>query len=149
MKKLGDQSWQLDFTWVDKDKIPFPEEKVRKWILFVIENENNIPGYLNFVFCSDMYLHKINLDFLNHDDYTDIITFDYTEDFNSISGDIFISIDRIKENSIEFETDFFIELYRIMCHGLLHLLGYKDKKAEDKIVMTGMEDKYLKMIDFL
>lgn len=149
MKNFSDQSWELEFTWVDIDKIPFPEEKVRKWILFVIESENNIPGYLNFIFCSDHYLHKINLDYLNHDDYTDIITFDYTEDFDSVSGDIFISIDRVKENSVHFENGFDMELYRIMCHGLLHLLGYKDKKDDEKILMTRMEDKYLKMIDFL
>jgi rRNA maturation RNase YbeY len=98
---------------------------------------------LSYVFCSDEYLLQINQEYLNHDTLTDIVTFDNSEDPKKIEGDIFISIDRIKENGEKLGT-LETELERVMVHGLLHLLGYKDKKKEDKEVMTAKEDFYIK-----
>ena len=112
------------------------------WICKTIESEAKQLRHLNFIFCNDEYLHKINLEYLNHDTYTDVITFPYSEG-EIIEGDIFISIERIKENSNKFEVDFDNELYRVMIHGVLHLLGYLDKSPEDKVLMTKKENEYL------
>jgi len=97
---------------------------------------------LNYIFCSDSYLHSINLQYLNHDTYTDIITFDNSID-KEIIGDIFISIERVAENAFKFNVTKELELYRIMSHGLLHLCGFKDKKKDDKLKMTEAENKAL------
>lgn len=98
---------------------------------------------LDYIFCSDDYLLKINQDFLKHDYYTDIITFDLTEQDQSISGEIYISIDRVKDNAIQQGTSFKEELHRVVFHGALHLCGYKDKSKKDKLAMTKKEDYYL------
>lgn len=116
---------------------------LRTWINKAIEAENHQLSELNFIFCSDDYLLKINQQYLNHDTYTDIITFDNSEEEGTIIGDIFISIDRIRENSKEFNVKLTNELHRVMIHGTLHLLGYPDKKKEDKALMTQKEDFYL------
>jgi len=100
---------------------------------------------LNYIFCSDTYLHKINLEYLKHDTLTDIITFDYSEK-KQISGDIFISIDRIKENALKFNQSTDIELNRVLIHGVLHLLGYKDKTPKEKETMRAKEDFYLTLL---
>jgi rRNA maturation RNase YbeY len=139
----------VEFHFEDCDKFPFPEEKVREWIFFIIEKEIKKPGVLNFIFCSDDYLHKINVDYLDHDTLTDIITFDYSEDFKNISGDIFISVDRVKENAHKLELGFLYELCRIMAHGILHISGYADKHPDEIAVMRNKEDHYLKHVDFL
>jgi rRNA maturation RNase YbeY len=94
------------------------------------------------IFCSDEYLLDVNKKYLNHDYYTDIITFDYVED-KIISGDIFISSDRVRENANQFNVSFEMELFRIIIHGILHLLGYKDKTKKDKSLMTEKENFYL------
>ena len=120
------------------------EDKTELWIENTIRSENKKAGDISFIFCSDDYLLEVNKEYLNHDYYTDVITFDYVEE-NIISGDIFISIDRIKENADEFKVSFSDELNRIMIHGVLHLLGYKDKTADEKQLMTTKEDKYLSM----
>lgn len=119
--------------------------KVKSWIVQTIELEKNVLGDLNYIFCSDTYLHKINLEYLKHDTFTDIITFDYSENKN-ISGDIFISIDRIKENANKFKQSFDNELNRVLIHGVLHLLGYKDKSLTDKKIMRAKEDFYLSLL---
>lgn len=116
------------------------------WIYKTIINETKILRQVNYIFCSDNYLHKINLEYLNHDTFTDVITFPYT-DGNIIEGDIFISIDRIRENAKSFEVAFKNELHRVMIHGTLHLLGYLDKTNEEKAQMTQMEDKYLSKLN--
>lgn len=118
------------------------EKKTIKWIKDSIKNETKIVGEISYIFCSDEYLHKMNLEYLNHDTFTDIITFDYTEE-NIISGDIFISIDRVKENATKFKTTFEGELSRVIIHGVLHLMGYKDKSAQEKEQMRSKEDFYL------
>ncbi|WP_316802395.1 rRNA maturation RNase YbeY [Pedobacter nototheniae] len=130
----------------------FPEEisynlpqkiKIRKWLKASIEKEGYKLQELNFIFCSDEYLLGINQQYLNHDTYTDIITFDNAEEEKLIVSDIFISIERVKENAKTFKTDEFDEVCRIMIHGTLHLLGFKDKGKAAKTLMTQKEDQYL------
>jgi rRNA maturation RNase YbeY len=121
------------------------ENSCISWLENAIKNEGKIAGELSYVFCDDEYLHKINLEYLNHDTYTDIITFDYTE-ANIIAGDIFISIDRVKENAKTFNTLFENELSRVIIHGILHLMGYKDKTEEESTLMRVKEDFYLNLL---
>lgn len=99
-------------------------------------------GNISFIFCTDTYLHKLNAQYLSHDTYTDVITFDYTEK-NVLSGDIFISVERIKENAKIFNTTQADELTRVMVHGILHLAGYKDKTPAESKKMREMEDKMM------
>ncbi|WP_291399655.1 rRNA maturation RNase YbeY [Daejeonella sp.] len=116
---------------------------VRKWIKQTIIDESHKLRELNFIFCSDQYLLSINQQFLNHDTYTDIITFDNSDKEGLIIGDIFISVDRVQENAASFKTKLEDELQRVMIHGTLHLLGYPDKGKEAKAIMTQKEDFYL------
>ncbi|NRB59575.1 MAG: rRNA maturation RNase YbeY [Winogradskyella sp.] len=113
-----------------------------KWISDTIKEENHNLGEINYIFCSDDYLHKINVEFLNHDTLTDIISFDYTVG-KEVHGDIYISIDRVKDNASDFNTDFANELARVMIHGILHYCGYKDKTEKDAELMRSKEDYYL------
>jgi len=127
------------------EDVPFPKIKKRicsNWIKDVIVSEDKSIGDISFIFCSDNYLLDVNRKYLDHDYFTDIITFDYVEGI-VISGDIFISLDRVKENSNTFNISYLAELNRILVHGILHLLGYKDKLKEDKKLMTEKEDYYL------
>jgi probable rRNA maturation factor len=117
--------------------------KLKKWVKATIEKEGYTLQELNFIFCNDEYLLEINRQYLNHDTYTDIITFDNSDEENIIVGDIFISIERIKENAKIYNKTDFDEVCRIMIHGTLHLLGYKDKGKEAKTLMTQKEDEYL------
>jgi len=117
--------------------------KIRSWIAATIAAEGYELKELNFIFCDDSYLLRINQDFLQHDDYTDVVTFDNAEALKTIEGDIFISIDRINENATKFQVRPFDELCRVMIHGTLHLLGYKDKRKAAKLQMTAKEDFYL------
>lgn len=131
------------------EDVPFPILKKRStsnWIRETILLEEKIVGDISFVFCSDDYLLEVNKKYLAHDYYTDIITFDYVKD-GLISGDIFVSIDRIKENAQEFSTTFENELNRILIHGILHLLGYKDKIKKDQKLMTFKENYYLNVLN--
>ena len=121
------------------------KRKITNWIKDTIVSEGKITGDISFIFCSDDYLLEVNKQYLKHDYFTDIITFDYVAD-NTISGDIFISCDRVKENALEFKIEFLEELSRIIIHGVLHLLGYKDKSKKDKALMTQKEDFYLKVL---
>lgn len=108
----------------------------------LITTENYKPGNISFIFCSDSHLLSINKQYLNHDYFTDIITFDYTEK-NIVSGEIYISVDRIKENAGIYKVSFNEELHRIMTHGILHLIGYDDKTPALKKIMTQKENEYL------
>ena len=114
----------------------------KKWLNQVIFNENKLLGDITYIFCNDDYLLKKNIQFLNHNTLTDVITFDYCKG-NSVSGDIFISIERVKENSENFKVDFLSELNRVLVHGLLHLLGYKDKTESEANLMRKKENYYL------
>jgi rRNA maturation RNase YbeY len=111
------------------------------WIRRTIEGRMDL-GELNFIFCSDDYLLNINKQYLNHNYYTDVITFDYCNQ-NILSGDIFISLDTVRENSKEYSVSFDNELYRVMIHGVLHLLGFDDKSDIDKVQMKNAEDEAL------
>ncbi|MFT7334518.1 MAG: putative rRNA maturation factor [Porticoccaceae bacterium] len=118
------------------------EEAIAAWMSEVIESENKKEGEINYIFCDDEYLHKINLEYLNHDNLTDIISFDYTMG-NEISGDIFISVERVQDNASDFKVSFEAELKRVMVHGVLHYCGYKDKGEDDELVMRSKEDDKL------
>ena len=120
---------------------------LRDWFERSFKQEGCSGGDINFVFCSDDHLHGINVEYLQHDTYTDIITFDYS-DQKVISGDIFISIERVRENAKAFKVAVQDELHRVMIHGLLHLMGYKDKTDEQQSEMTSKEDYYLSLRSF-
>jgi probable rRNA maturation factor len=113
----------------------------------IILNELKEGGSISVIFCHDDYLLDINKQYLNHNYFTDIITFDYTEN-EIIGGDLFISVDRLKENAKKYDTEFIIELYRVVFHGILHLLGYNDKTNDEKVIMKEKENHYLKEVDF-
>lgn len=116
---------------------------LKKWLKKVAETEGFKMKNLNYIFCSDEYLHKINVEYLEHDTYTDIITFDNSEEESDIEGDIFVSIERIKDNSQKLKTAFEDEFKRVLVHGLLHLCGYDDHSDEDELMMRNKEDFYI------
>ncbi len=116
------------------------EVKYEEWIAEVIESEDKSEGEVNYIFCDDEYLHKMNVEFLDHDTLTDVISFDYTMG-SLISGDIFISVERVRDNAADFKVDFDDELRRVMAHGILHYCGYKDKTEEDSQLMRSKEDE--------
>lgn len=116
--------------------------KVRSWVKSIINKEGKVAGDITYVFCNDEYLCKMNKKYLEHNTLTDIITFDYSEK-DKLSGDICISIERIRENAVGFQTTFNEELGRVMAHGVLHLAGFKDKSSEDIRLMRAKEDYYL------
>lgn len=120
------------------------EKAIKNWIENSIKKEALYLGELSFIYCSDIHILKINKDYLNHDYFTDIITFDYRED-DTISGDIFISIDRVRENASTLSLPFEDELHRVMIHGVLHIMGYKDKTPEEETLMRKKEDFYLSL----
>jgi len=120
--------------------------KTKDWIHDITEEESFRLDFLNFIFCSDSYLHKINMQYLDHDTYTDIITFDNSEDALGIEGDIFISLERVAENAATYGVDEKTELLRVISHGVLHLCGYNDKSDEDVILMRKKEDAALARI---
>jgi rRNA maturation RNase YbeY len=120
----------------------FVEEQISKWIDSSIASENKITGTINCIFCDDEYLLNINQTYLNHDTFTDIVTFNYVEN-NQISGDLFISIERVKENAETFNVSFERELKRVIIHGVLHLIGFNDKTPEEVEQIRAKEDFYL------
>jgi probable rRNA maturation factor len=115
-----------------------------QWITKVILSEGKSEGEINYIFCDDDYLLEINNQYLNHDTLTDIISFDYSLG-NEIHGDIYISIERVKENAIDYKVSFQDELMRVLVHGVLHYCGYKDKSEEDESVMRSKEDEKIKL----
>ena len=119
-------------------------DKIQTWLKAIIKKEKSTLGELTYIFCDDEYLHKINVEYLQHDTYTDVITFQYAEDV--VHGDIFISLQRIEENAATFGVTTLEELQRVMAHGLLHLLGYKDKEQADKELMTEKENASLELL---
>lgn len=116
-----------------------------EWINSIVSSYSKIPGELAYIFCSDNYLLRLNIEHLNHDTLTDIITFDYTKT-GIISGDIFISIDRVTENAKTFLVTFQEELNRVMAHGVLHLIGFKDKTEKEKKEMREAENNALSIL---
>ncbi len=137
IKDISFFSEDINFTLKDK-------AKVRNWIADTVKSEGfKRIGELNFIFCSDEYLLDINKQYLNHDTYTDIVTFDSSEGEDVIAGDIFVSVERIRENASKFSVQERDELHRVIIHGVLHLCGFLDKKKEDKELMTAKENEYL------
>lgn len=132
----------MDFFSEDTDYLPENQEHLTRWITSVIEAEGKIPAAISFIFCSDEYLLRMNVEHLQHDYYTDIITFDYCEGA-VISGDLFISVDRVRENASELQVPFEDELHRVMVHGVLHLLGYGDKTEAEQRAIRQKEDACL------
>lgn len=115
-----------------------------RWLKLVAGSEIKTLGDISIIFCSDNYILDVNIKYLHHDYFTDVITFDYCEG-DRLSGDLFVSIDSVRENAIEFGTDFDEELHRVIVHGLLHLIGYDDHTPEDQKVMRAKEDYYLSL----
>jgi probable rRNA maturation factor len=140
MSSVSFHSEQTDFSLSN-------ESKISDWLTKVCQEEGKTLSEVSVIFCSDDYLLDVNQKHLEHDYYTDVITFDYSEGAH-ISGDIFISIDRVKENAHSFGVQMIDELHRIIVHGTLHLLGYKDKTASAKEQMTAKEDFYLSLRAF-
>lgn len=122
------------------------QQPIIDWFNASAQKEGKTIGALNYIFCNDEYLIKINLEFLKHDTYTDIISFDYSVG-NELIGDIYISTERVAENAIEYKNGFKNELSRVLIHGLLHLCGYEDKTEEQALLMRCKEDFYLKLKD--
>ena len=126
-------NYETDFTLENEDVCA-------SWLSNVISSENKKEGEINYIFCDDEYLHKINVEYLNHDTLTDVISFDYTMG-NEISGDCFISVERVKDNASDFNVAFDEEIKRVLVHGILHYCGYKDKTDVDEEVMRSKEDE--------
>ena len=120
------------------------EEAVTSWLGKVITSENKKEGEINYIFCDDEYLHKINVEYLNHDTLTDIISFDYSMG-NELHGDVFVSVERVKDNAADFNVSFEEELKRVLVHGILHYCGYKDKGEAEELVMRVKEDEKIAM----
>jgi rRNA maturation RNase YbeY len=120
------------------------ESQYEDWISRIIESEGFDEGEINYIFCDDEYLHKINVEYLDHDTLTDIISFDYTVG-NLIQGDIFVSVERVKDNANDFKVSFEEELKRVLSHGVLHYCGYKDKSPKDEALMRFKEEEKMRM----
>ena len=120
------------------------ETQISNWLKTIIKNEDCVLNEINYIFCDDEYLHKLNVDYLDHDTLTDVISFDYCVGKN-LQGDIFISIERVTDNAKDFNVSFEDELHRVICHGLFHFCGYKDKSDTEIEVMRGKENNALKL----
>jgi rRNA maturation RNase YbeY len=137
----------IDINYEETDDLELSKSKIQYWLDLVCKNEGKVLEEVTLIFCSDNYLLEINQQHLNHDFFTDIVTFDYCVD-DLISGDLFISVDRVFENSAVYDVSFFTELHRVIVHGVLHLCGYKDKSTEDEVLMRSKEDEALELISF-
>ncbi len=132
----------IQFFNEETDFVPSKKLHLTGWIRHIIAKESKKAGHINFIFCNDEYLHKLNVQHLQHDDLTDIISFDYCEGIK-VSGDLYISVERVEDNAKSFKVSFKDELHRVIIHGVLHLLGYKDKDPKNKLKMTEMENASL------
>lgn len=128
----------------ENDFILTNEDKISSWLSDVILSENKKEGDINYIFCNDDFLLKINQEYLSHDTLTDIISFDYSVG-NELHGDIFISTERVADNAIDFNVSFELELLRVLVHGVLHYCGYKDKSTADELVMRSKEDEKIQL----
>lgn len=122
---------------------------VRNWINQAVKSEGKSVDELAFVFCTDEFLHTLNVQYLKHDTYTDIITFDYTNSSTAIAGELYISLDRICDNALRYNVSAEDELHRVMIHGVLHLCGFSDKSSNNKRIMSNKEDFYLSLRNFV
>jgi len=135
----------VNFFYEDSVVFSLEKKEVRVWLKNVVKKEGKKLGCLNFIFCSDRHLLEINKKFLNHTTLTDVISFDFSESKKTIEGDVYISTDRVKENAKKYSVSFKKELLRTVVHGVLHLIGYKDKKKKEKKIMFLKEQTFLKM----
>lgn len=133
----------IEYNFEDIDTIDLPLNSISKWVDDIVSLHKKELGELSYIFCSDPYILNINKEYLQHDYYTDIITFNYNEN-NIVSGDLFISIDTIQSNSELFNTSFSEELFRVIIHGVLHLIGFDDQSEADQEEMTLQENIALK-----
>lgn len=124
------------------------KEVITSWIIHTIAEEKHQLSEINYIFCSDEYLHQINVDYLQHDYYTDIITFDNSEDERTVESDIFVSVERVQDNARDQGIPFEQELRRVVIHGVLHLVGYNDKTDEQQMQMREKENAYLSLPQF-
>lgn len=139
---------EIEFNYsIDEYKLS-EEHRIKDWIIKVIGKEEKVPGDIFYNFVSDEEILEVNQNFLNHDYFTDIITFDHSF-VNIINGDIFVSMDTVKSNSKILKNDFSQELNRVIIHGIMHLCGYKDHSDDEKAKMRGLEDKYLSYLEKL
>lgn len=138
----------IHFFSEDIDFVPEHKMHIRTWLKAAAAAEGYSLGELNLIFCSDEYLLGINQEFLNHDTYTDIITFDHSEESGLIIGDIFVSVERVQDNAQTYQVSVTDELHRVIIHGLLHLVGYGDSSPADKAQMTAKENHYLALRPF-
>ena len=120
------------------------EEAFSSWISKVITSENKKEGEINFIFCDDDYLHKLNVEYLDHDTLTDVISFDYSVG-NELHGDVFISTERVSDNAKDFNIAFEEEIKRVIIHGILHYCGYKDKSQDEEVLMRSKEEEKINM----
>jgi metalloprotein, YbeY/UPF0054 family len=141
--------WRFISLLKTQASIYLKKEGAKSWLNSLATSEGFQIVELNYIFCSDEYLHKINLEYLNHDTLTDIITFDNSEEENDIEGDIFISIDRVRENAKTHKSELQQELSRVIGHGLFHLMGYKDKEEEEVKAMRRKESEGIKLFEEL
>lgn len=135
----------INFNFDEISKLTFPKNTIKSWIKFVIQSNNYKVGSISYIFCTDDYILRVNKEYLNHDYFTDIITFNYNED-KTLSGDLFISVDTVKTNAQEYGVTFDKELYRVMIHGVLHLIGFDDISDELQQEMTQKEDEALNIL---
>ena len=142
------KSSAINFFFEEVDAVLSKSRTKRHWLHQVIDSEGFTLGNLSYIFCSDKYLHRINLERLAHDDLTDIITFDQSDDDDTVEGDIFISIDRVRDNAAKLDQTYDRELSRVMVHGILHLMGFTDKTPEGKAEMREKEDTCLSLYPF-
>lgn len=136
---------KISFFYEETNFILPKTQNVKAWVKSIILNDNFKLEQINFIFCSDDYLHSLNLQYLEHDTYTDIITFDYSIE-KTLEGDIYISVDRVSENAQLLNIGFNEEIYRVMAHGILHMMGFKDKSETDKARMRQKEDSCLSLL---
>lgn len=135
---------KVQFYFLDRNPALKERTRLKLFIEKLFTSEKMKLGNLSYIFCSDEHLLTINNDFLKHDFYTDVITFDLSSSKNEIEGEVYLSVDRIKDNAKQLEVSFKEELHRVIFHGALHLCGYKDKKKEEALIMRSKENKYLK-----
>lgn len=135
----------MDFFCEDTDFLPAHQDLLTLWVEGVIRSEGKIPGAIGIILCSDEYLLRMNIEHLQHDYYTDIITFDYCEG-SVVSGDLFISVDRVRDNASQLKVRFEDELHRVMIHGVLHLLGFGDKSEDQQRLIRQKEDESLGLL---
>ncbi|MDD2190946.1 MAG: rRNA maturation RNase YbeY [Bacteroidales bacterium] len=135
----------ISFNFVETKDILSKKNKIKAWIKSVVEKRGMKVGDISYIFCKDEYLLDINQNYLNHDDFTDIISFDYS-DKDKVAGDLFISVERVMENAQNLNQEFEQELYRVIIHGVLHLLGFKDKTKAQEKEMRKAEEECLKSL---